>query len=99
MINTAQNGAAVHGYGYKRHQQLRQRAGLHATTTTRCVTLGIPPTTDVANARWGLSARRTRTDAAAHVDGYMWFGRPWLYMQADPFVKSRALALARTTPW
>ena len=66
--------------------------------TTRCVTLGIPPTTDVTNARWGLSATN-KSRAAAHVDAFMWFGRPWLYMQADPYVKSRALALARTTPW
>jgi endoglucanase len=33
------------------------------------------------------------------VDGYLWFGRPWLYMQADPFVMTRALQLARTTPY
>jgi hypothetical protein len=63
-----------------------------------CVTLGIPPTSDVANSRWRLSAAHRR-EATAHVDAYLWFGRPWLYMQADPFVKSRALAMARTTPW
>jgi hypothetical protein len=33
------------------------------------------------------------------VDAYLWFGRPWLYMQADPFDKPRALQLARTTPY
>ena len=36
--------------------------------------------------------------AAEHVDGYLWFGRPWLHMQADPFELQRALGLARTTP-
>ena len=47
---------------------------------------------------WGLSALH-RARAQAYVDAYLWFGRPWLYMQADPFVLKRALALARTTPW
>ncbi|MGZ4587054.1 MAG: glycoside hydrolase family 6 protein [Mycobacteriaceae bacterium] len=63
-----------------------------------CVTLGIPPTTDVANARWHLSDTRA-AQARKFVDGYMWFGRPWLYRQADPFVKSRALQLVRTSPY
>ena len=40
-----------------------------------------------------------RAWAEAHVDGYLWFGRPWLSMQADPFVMKRALQLARTTPY
>jgi endoglucanase len=63
-----------------------------------CVTLGIPPTSDVANAKWGLPAA-TRSLAATYVDGYLWFGRPWLYRQADPFVLSRALQLVRSTPY
>ena len=67
-------------------------------TEVRCVTLGIPPTHDVADRRWGLSLRN-RARARAHVDGYLWFVRPWLFMQADPFVMSRALKLARTTPY
>ena len=44
-----------------------------------------------------VDANRAR--ARANVDGYLWFGRPWLYMQADPFVMKRALQLARTTPY
>jgi len=64
----------------------------------RCVTLGIPPTTNVAAARWTLSTAN-RAKAAKYVDAYLWFGRPWLFMQADPYQKSRALQLARTTPW
>jgi hypothetical protein len=63
-----------------------------------CVTLGIPPTTAVADPRWGLPAA-TRDLAAQHVDGYLWFGRPWLYRQADPFVLSRALQLVASTPY
>lgn len=66
--------------------------------TVTCVTLGIPPTADVANPRWGLSAT-IRSLALAYVDAYVWSGRPWLYRQADPFVQQRALALVNSTPW
>jgi endoglucanase len=67
-------------------------------TMTRCVTLGIPPTAQPADPRWGLPAQVQQL-AAAEVDGFVWFGRPWLYRQADPFVARRALNMARTTPW
>lgn len=63
-----------------------------------CVALGLPPTTDVANPKWGLSAETNKL-AAQYVDAYMWFGRPWLHRQADPFVMSRALTLARVWKW
>ena len=62
-----------------------------------CVTLGIRPTYDVANPRWALSAT-TADLATRYVDGYLWFGRPRLYRQADPFVTSRALQLVPSTP-
>ena len=52
----------------------------------------------MANPAWGLSATDA-ANAAAYVDGYLWIGRPWLYMQADPFDLKRALAVARTTPY
>ena len=64
----------------------------------RCVTLGIPPTPDVASPEWGLGDR-VRAIAAQHVDAYLWFGRPWLTRQASPFDLLRALAVARTTPY
>lgn len=67
-------------------------------TETHCVTLGIPPTSDVANPRWGLSAS-DRDLARRHVDGYLWGAKPWLNMQAEPFSMKRALAVARTTPF
>ncbi len=65
---------------------------------TRCVTLGIPPTPRPADPQWGLPEPQ-RLQAAQYVDGFVWFGRPWLFNQADPFVKSRALAMAASTPW
>ncbi len=97
VINTAQNGrpftyTQYHGANYDNAEVCRGRR------QTRCVTLGIPPTTDVADARWGLSARERRL-ASADVDAYLWIGRPWLINQSDPFSLSRSLALARTTPF
>ena len=67
-------------------------------TMKRCVTLGIPPTPRPADPQWGLPEPQ-RSIAAKSVDGFVWFGRPWLYNQADPFVTRRALDMARTTPW
>jgi endoglucanase len=56
-----------------------------------CQRLGIPPTTDVANRRWHLSAG-DRGIAAAQVDAYMWLGRPWM-VNAGPFSLRDALTL------
>jgi len=69
-----------------------------ATDNRTCVKLGIPPTPDVANPRWGLSAA-TNQLARTYVDGYLWFGRPWLYRQNFPFDMARALQLGRTSPY
>jgi endoglucanase len=68
------------------------------STQTRCVTLGIPPTVRTADPKWGLPAD-VRAMARRYVDGFVWFGRPWLYNQADPFVMKRALTMAKSTPW
>jgi len=67
-------------------------------TETRCVTLGIPPTNQVGLAKWHLPAKDVPL-AKKNVDCYLWFGRPWLFEQAGSFVMSRALAVARTTPF
>lgn len=78
---------------------LRNNARTCTTPTmTRCVTLGIPPTPRPADRQWGLPPAQRRI-AARSVDGFVWFGRPWLYNQADPFVMSRALDMAASTPW
>lgn len=62
----------------------------------RCNTLGIPPTSSVAAPVWGLPDE-VRRAARRHVDGYLWFGRPWLVRQAAPFSLERTLQVARTT--
>lgn len=101
VIDTADNGRpftwlqywAKHPRGdFDNAEVCRKRS------SKRCVTLGIPPTTDVSSARWGLPPT-LRSTAAEHVDAYLWFGRPWLYRQAAPFKKQRTLQIARTTPW
>lgn len=100
VVNTSSNG---HPFTFGSYTGSDPDNAIVCTTksdpvTRTCVTLGIPPTTDVANAKWRLPAT-TRALAAQYVDGYLWFGRPWLYRQADPFVMSRALQLVRTTPY
>ena len=97
VVNTAENGRPFPGYTY-RGKNFDNARVCASKKDSRCVTLGIPPTSDVANSKWGQSAQ-TNARAAAHVDGYLWFGRPWLYEQADPFDLQRALAVARTTPY
>jgi endoglucanase len=97
VINTSSNGRPF--TFNKARGSHPDNAKVCATRTERvCVTLGIPPTADVASTRWGLSATN-RMLARTYVDGYLWFGRPWLFMQANPFDTKRALALARTTPY
>jgi hypothetical protein len=97
VVNTAQNGRPFTHQQY--HGPNFDNAAVCATPASRrCATLGIPPTTDVASPRWGLS-RRDRVTASRLVDAYLWIGRPWLYNQNDPFDLHRSLALARTTPF
>ena len=97
VVNTAANGKPFNGYDYD-GPNFDNAETCRTTQDTSCVTLGIPPTADVTNPAWGLTAEEN-TLAGAYVDGYVWVGRPWLYMQNDPFVMSRALAVARTTPY
>ncbi len=100
VINTAENGHPFEfgAYAGSNPDNAFVCSTKHDPVARTCVTLGIPPTTDVANAKWHLSAT-SNSLARRYVDGYMWFGRPWLYNQADPFVKSRALQLVRTSPF
>jgi endoglucanase len=97
VINTAENGRPFkyhqyHGRDYANAPVCRSRRA------QRCVALGIPPTWHVTDARWKLSAGLRRL-AGQYVDAYLWFGRPWLDNQADPFDLKRTLALARSNPF
>ena len=97
IINTSSNGRPFKGYKYRGPEFDNARL-CRSTSDHRCTTLGIPPTVDVGNPAWHLGARVNRL-ARQYVDGYLWFGRPWLYMQRSPFVMDRALQLVRTTPY
>ena len=97
VINTSSNGRPFKGYTYT-GPDFDNAFLCKDTADTRCVTLGIPPTADVANPRWGLHPANAAR-AARHVDAYLWIGRPWLYRQASPFSMTRALSVVRTTPF
>ena len=59
VINTSSNGQGVHvqqGPG----RQPRQRGRVRDPLGPRCVTLGIPPTTNVASTKWGFAAQTRR---------------------------------------
>lgn len=94
VVDTSQNGRPFTYSAYARRFPRPDNPRVCATAgETLCVTLGIPPTTRVANRRWGLS-RSVRNLAARYADAYLWFGRPWLDNQDWPFDLRRALALA-----
>jgi endoglucanase len=101
IVDTAENGRPFTGKWWHLHPTGTNfnNAGVCRTRSqTHCVTLGIPPTWHVAEAQWGLPDL-IRAEAARHVDGYLWFGRPWLNTQTDPFEMGRALPMCRTTPF
>jgi endoglucanase len=101
VISTAENGRPFTGKWWHAHPTGTNfnNAGVCTTRTqTHCVTLGIPPTWHVAAARWKLPALAAQR-AAKYVDAYLWFGRPWLTGQTNPFELTRALPECRTTPY
>lgn len=117
VIDTSDNGRAFHGAFFHRYYPEGVPVGeapacRHRTTGSRpCVSLGVPPTTDVANPRWHLcdnlatdaglpdwscDADQVAAWAATYVDAYLWIGRPWLHEQRGPFSMERATLLLRT---
>lgn len=100
-VDTAENGRPFTWQWFADHHPHGVFNNAPACRTRQqhhCVTLGIPPTSDVAAERWHLPAD-VRELAREHVDGYLWAGRPWLDTQAAPLVLARALGMARTTPF
>jgi len=99
VINTSGNGR---GFTYQQyHGNVHTFGNARVCQGARnwpCVTLGIPPTSNVASRRWRLSAGERRL-AARYVDAYLWIGRPWLVGQTDPFDLQRTLLLAASTPF
>jgi endoglucanase len=96
VINTSQNGAPFLYYKY--HGSLANAPPCATKQSQACPTLGIPPTSQVADPRWGLSPQN-QAIARRLADGYLWVGRPWLDYGSYPFDLQRALGLARSTPF
>jgi endoglucanase len=88
VIDTADNGRPftwTQYYAAHPHGDFDNAETCTTSTQLRCDTLGHPPT-------WATNDR-------AHVDAYLWFGRPWLTRQSSPWDLRRALAVTRTTPY
>ncbi|MCD4535174.1 glycoside hydrolase family 6 protein [Nocardioides sp. cx-169] len=101
VVDTSQSGRPFTYQDWRRNPQDRDYANAapcRNRTQDRCVTLGIPPTADVTDPATGLSAE-VRELAGRYVDAFVWSGRPWLFMQTEPFLLKRALNIARTTPY
>jgi hypothetical protein len=102
VVDTADNGRP---FTWAEHRAEHPGADFDDAATCRsvsdstCDTLGVPPTTDVAGQPGLDLTARQRTDALRYVDAYLWFGRPWLVRQAAPFSLTRALDVARSTPF
>jgi endoglucanase len=98
VVNTSSNGRPFAGSEYNGKGHFDNADLCRSVDDTTCVTLGIPPTTHVSDPAWGMSEENRRS-AALYCDAFMWIGRPWLFMQADPFDLQRALQLVRTWPF
>jgi endoglucanase len=96
VINTAQNGAPFLNGQY--HGNVSNPRVCASRAAAICATLGIPPTSDVANPRWRLSGAE-RSIAAHYTDAYLWIGRPWLDYGSAPFDLTRAIGLAASSPF
>jgi endoglucanase len=96
VINTAENGVPWKYWQY--HGNHANPRVCRVKLDWPCMTLGVPPTTNVTSPRWGLPAAVKRI-AARLCDGFLWIGRPWLFDGANPFLESQALQLARSTPF
>ena len=101
VVNTSSNGRPFLVFAPEAPGK-RPRPRLHGLPSLPPVRHppGIPPTTQVADPRWGLSAPTPPPSQTTYVDGYLWFGRPWLYRQNSPVRPGRASwpAPRRTEP-
>jgi hypothetical protein len=96
IVNTAESGAPFLAGQYPGNPTNPRVCSSRSDRI--CASLGIPPTTDVANPRWGLSGGE-RNIARAYADAYLWVGRPWLDNGSYPFDLGRALGMAASSPF
>ena len=101
VIDTADNGRPfTYSQFYKRHPHgfFDNSAPCKKPTATVCNALGVPPTWKVTSTALSLSPAESSA-AATYVDGYLWFGRPWLKNQATPFQRSKAIKAGKYSPF
>jgi endoglucanase len=102
VIDTSDNGRPFTGDWFHQRHPYSVAVGnadpCSSASQTHCVTLGIPPTTDVDSNQWPLTDGQRKL-AGEYVDGYLWVSRPWLSPQSGPLNMKRALAEARYTPY
>jgi endoglucanase len=104
VIDTADNGRPfTYSQFYKKHP--KSKGGFFddswpckKPTSKVCNALGVPPTWKVTSTPLALTDAQ-RSTAARLVDGYLWFGRPWLRNQATPFVKTKAVLAGMYSPY
>lgn len=102
IIDTSDNG---HGYTWKQFYQHYPNGDYNnppactsKTERAPCVSLGIPPTTDVTNPQWGLPSS-LNTTLQRRCDGFAWIGRPWMSDNGATFSLHKAVYAARTSPY
>ncbi len=91
VLDTADNGKGfTYSHYYSEHPKgdFDNAEVCTSKSDTTCDTLGHPPTPYIP-----------ASSESGNIDGYLWFGRPWLYRQNSPFKTDRALGLAATTPY
>jgi endoglucanase len=89
LVNTAQNGQAYLAGQVSVPSNDTPRCA--SRTETLCQRTGIPPTTDVTNPHWHLTAGDAAI-ARSDVDGYVWASQPW-NVNGGPLTLSFALNL------
>lgn len=101
IVDTSDNG---HGYTWGQFYRAHPNADYNdppactSKTQRTCVSLGIPPTTDVTNSRWRLPAS-LRSALRKRCDAFMWIARPWLADNGRRFSLHKAVHAARSSPF
>lgn len=101
VVDTSDNG---HGYTYAQffaahpHGVYNDPPACQTASQRVCVSLGIPPTTDVTNPKWHLPSRLD-TALRRRCDAFIWIARPWMGDNGHTFDRAKALNEARTSPY
>lgn len=103
VVDTSDNGRAyTNKQFYAKYPRGTYNANNPPACRTKtehvCVSLGIPPTTDVSNTRWKLPPR-VAAYAPKYCDAYVWIGHPWKINNGHDFDMQHALDAARTDPF